>query len=299
VSEVFGYARVSTDGQELSLQIDALRLFGCTQIIKEKASGAAKSRPKFDQLLKQIKHGDTLVVWKLDRIGRSLTSLLQIIECLQKIGAHFKCVDSPIDTSSASGTLMLQILGSVAEFERSLVVERTLAGLRAAKARGRIGGNPRIRSRDPDALRELQSARKVKFKEDVRSRMSTWLPVVRRERPETPWTTVLKFVNASVPARQKFTIEKLLRHVRAAVQEGLVEPSVLERSRSRLGPGGLLENDPSLKIIAVALKNDPKRKLKDLATDLRTARIKTSRGNVHWSSSSVANLVKRAKLLRY
>lgn len=138
-----GYARVSTKDQSLDLQLDALRAAGCTKIFMEKMSGTTTSRPELDACMKYLREGDTLVVYKLDRLGRSLPHLLEIIRDLKREGVGFKSVSDSIDTSTASGQLMFSVMGSFAEFERSLISERTIAGLESAKARGRLGGRPR------------------------------------------------------------------------------------------------------------------------------------------------------------
>src|ERR1700692_1951388 len=146
-----GYCRVSTEDQNLGAQRQALTAAGCTTIYEEKASGGSRLRPQLAHALYNIKAGDTLVVTKIDRLARSLAHLLEIIERLTQVGASFKSLSDPIDTTGPSGRLVLQMLGAVAEFERALIKERTVAGLRHAKALGRGGGNPGLRSKDPDA----------------------------------------------------------------------------------------------------------------------------------------------------
>lgn len=130
-----GYARVSTSEQETDLQLAALRCAGVRKIYQEKASGVS-SRPQLQKLLSEIKFGDLLVVYKLDRLARSLKDLLTIIERLDAIACGFKSLTEPIDTSSPAGMLMLQMLGAVAQFERSLIRERSMAGQAVAMARG-------------------------------------------------------------------------------------------------------------------------------------------------------------------
>lgn len=137
-----GYARVSTLDQKLDLQIDDLKKAGCQRIITDKLSGAAKDRPQLDRLLEDIRENDVLVVWKLDRIGRSLRHLVQVVDLLQSKGAGLQSLNDPIDTTTASGRLIFGVFASLAEFERELISERTRAGLQAARARGRLGGRP-------------------------------------------------------------------------------------------------------------------------------------------------------------
>jgi len=149
---LIGYARVSTDEQNLNLQIDALRLVGCDQILCDRGfSGALKSRPALDDALALLKPGDTLVTWKLDRLGRSLAHLISLVTDLERRGVAFKSVSDAIDTSTAGGRLQFHMLGALAEFERSLISERTKAGLRAARARGAVLGRPaKLRNIDID-----------------------------------------------------------------------------------------------------------------------------------------------------
>lgn len=136
-----GYARVSTADQNLDLQLEALKNFGCIKIFTDVASGAKAERPGLDDALNYLREGDTLVVWKLDRLGRSLSHLLQIIDSLSQKHIHFKSItDSAIDTTTSSGQLMLTMIAALSEFERNLIRERTKEGLAAAKARGRKGG---------------------------------------------------------------------------------------------------------------------------------------------------------------
>ncbi|WP_072691656.1 recombinase family protein [Rhodococcus marinonascens] len=146
MSELLGYARVSTADQTLDLQSDALSAAGCARIWTETASGATTARPQLDDLFSHLRSGDSLVVWRLDRLGRSLPHLLQTVTDLEDKGIGFRSVTEAIDTTTAGGKLIFSIFGSIfgalAEFERNLIRERTTAGLAAARSRGRIGGRP-------------------------------------------------------------------------------------------------------------------------------------------------------------
>ena len=141
---LIGYARVSTDSQTTALQIDALKAAGCEKIFQDEMSGAKTSRPGLDQALEYLREGDTLVCWRLDRIGRSLQHLIEISQTLEKRGIGLKSLSESIDTSSPGGRLVFHIFGSLAEFERSLIRERVSAGLIAARKRGRVGGRPTV-----------------------------------------------------------------------------------------------------------------------------------------------------------
>lgn len=138
-----GYARVSTAEQNLILQTDALEAAGCERIFVEAASGAQRDRPVLQSALDYMRPGDTLVVWKLDRLARSMRQLIDTVELLQSKGMGLRSLTEAIDTTTASGKLVFHIFGALAEFERAIIRERTRAGLEAACARGRKGGRPR------------------------------------------------------------------------------------------------------------------------------------------------------------
>src|SRR3954466_15274339 len=138
-----GYASISTGEQTLDLQLDALRKVGCGKVYQETASGAKADRPVLEEVLGYLRTGDTLVVWRLDRLGRSLQHLIEVVAQLAERGIGFKSLTEQIDTTTPGGKLIFHIFGSLAEFERDLIRERTHAGLAAARARGRLGGRPR------------------------------------------------------------------------------------------------------------------------------------------------------------
>ena len=146
-SRLFGYARVSTDDQDLSLQIDALQQHGIPKaaIFMDKVSGAKTERPGLTKCLESLTSGDILVVWRLDRLGRSMRHLITLVEDLRSKGIGFRSLnEGAIDTTCASGELIFNIFSALAQFERRLIQERTKAGLAAARARGRHGGRPRV-----------------------------------------------------------------------------------------------------------------------------------------------------------
>ena len=145
---LIGYARVSTGEQTLNLQLDALQKAGCEKVYTETASGAKAERPVLADVLGYLRKGDTLVVWRLDRLGRSLRHLIETIAALAERGIGFKSVTEQIDTTTSGGKLVFHVFGALAEFERDLIRERTNAGLAAARARGRTGGRPKALS-DP------------------------------------------------------------------------------------------------------------------------------------------------------
>ena len=141
---LLGYARVSTDDQETHLQIDALKAAGAERIYEEKASGAKTDRPELMRMLDSARSGDVVVVWKLDRLGRSLLHLIETVNLLHERGVQLRSLtENLIDTTSPSGKLVFGIFGLMAEFERDMLRQRTNAGLAAARKRGRVGGRPR------------------------------------------------------------------------------------------------------------------------------------------------------------
>jgi len=137
-----GYARVSTQDQNVGLQRDALEMAGCERIFVETASGAQRDRPELRAALDYMRDGDALVVWKLDRLARSLKQLIETVEEVGERGIALRSLTEAIDTGTSGGRLIFHIFGALAEFERSIIRERTLAGLRAAQARGHVGGRP-------------------------------------------------------------------------------------------------------------------------------------------------------------
>jgi len=155
MAKLVGYARVSTNEQELNLQIDALLAAGCQKkdIFVDKLSGAKSERPGLTNCLACLEKGDTLIVWRLDRLSRSMHELIKLIETLKAQGVGFKSIcDGAIDTTTASGEFMLNIFASLAQFERRLIQERTTAGLAAARARGKKGGRRKLDSSEPKII---------------------------------------------------------------------------------------------------------------------------------------------------
>jgi DNA invertase Pin-like site-specific DNA recombinase len=136
----FGYARVSTDNQDTAAQVAALKAAKCDQIFREKASGGRWDRPELHRLLDRLRQGDVLVVWKLDRLSRSLRDVLMLMERLGELKAGFRSLTEAIDTTTPAGRMMMQMVGAFAEFERAMLRERTKAGIATARSEGRVGG---------------------------------------------------------------------------------------------------------------------------------------------------------------
>ena len=155
MNQRIGYARVSTDDQNLHLQRDALEKAGCQVIYEDKASGKNTERPELEACLKALRSGDTLVVWRLDRLGRSLGDLVKLVTTLEEQRIGFESLQEKIETTSASGKLVFHVFAALSEFERNLISERTRAGLKAARARGRLGGRkPKLKQKD---IREIKA----------------------------------------------------------------------------------------------------------------------------------------------
>jgi DNA invertase Pin-like site-specific DNA recombinase len=144
MGDLIGYARVSTSDQDPALQLDALEAAGCVRVFTDRASGAVADRPELTRALDHLRAADTLVVWKLDRLGRSLRHLIETVRLIEDRDAGFRSLSESIDTTTAGGRLFFHVFGALAEFERDLIRERTHAGLAAARARGRLGGRPSV-----------------------------------------------------------------------------------------------------------------------------------------------------------
>jgi DNA invertase Pin-like site-specific DNA recombinase len=227
---LIGYARVSTDLQDTAAQRRELKSAGCTEIHDEFASGAARARPVLAKLLASLGRGDVLVVVRIDRLARSLSHLLEVIETLEARGAHFRSLGDPIDTTSPQGKFTLQILGATAEFERALIRERTMAGLASAREKGRVGGNPGLRDRDPEAIARVSRARDRSYFDKLNEEAQQWLPAVRQFRPRLPWEDVVRIINSRHPGAKPWTVERLRRAAGRFVTDGLLDRAVLDRA---------------------------------------------------------------------
>ena len=163
---LIGYARVSTIDQNLDLQLDALKNIGCEKLFEDKISGSTLNRPGLTKALEDLRKGDTLVVWKLDRLGRSLHNLIQLINDLHKKEIMFRSIVDGIDTSNSLGQFFFHITGAFAELERNLIKERTRAGLDAARARGRMGGRtPSLTKKQSQMMLEIYNGRSTSINE--------------------------------------------------------------------------------------------------------------------------------------
>jgi len=174
-----GYARVSTQDQNLELQLKALKKIGCKKLCQDQISGTKNNRPGLQLALEVLRKGDTLVVWKLDRLGRTVKGLVDLVNKLHQNGTHFKSITDNVDTSTPSGRFFFHIMASLAQMERELVGERTRAGLAAAKAQGRIGGRKRKMTKS-----KIESAKKLlasgTLPKDVARNLGVSIPTLYR-----------------------------------------------------------------------------------------------------------------------
>lgn len=148
---IFGYARVSTEQQNLDRQLDALKKYGVDMVFNEKMTGTKRERPELNKLIDRITEGDTVVVESLSRLGRSTKDLIELTELFQSKGVHLVSLKEQIDTSTSTGKLLFTLMSAIAQFERDVIADRTREGLKSARARGRIGGRPKA---NPDAVKK-------------------------------------------------------------------------------------------------------------------------------------------------
>jgi DNA invertase Pin-like site-specific DNA recombinase len=293
---LIGYARVSTEDQATDAQADALTAAGCAVIFREHISGAKATRPELLEALAKVQRGDVLVVARLDRLARSLSHLLSVIAELDAKGAHFKSLADPIDTTTPQGRFALQVLGAVAELERALIRERTKDGLRAAKRRGRVGGNPKLRAGDRDAIQRITEARSQSYFDRINRTTEHWLPIVKQMRPDHRWEDVARVLNArrSRPedgALPRWSVEMLRRATRRFVLDGLADPNLLRPAPRNTG------NERLPTLVAGIARANPELTLAQIGAQLEAMYERTPRGGTRWGPSSVKSLIDRARKL--
>jgi len=287
------YARVSTEDQSTDSQMLALRQAGCSVIFEEHASGGDRDRPVLAKALASLRQGDTLVVARIDRLARSLFHLLEVIDGLERRGIAFKSLGDPIDTTSPQGRFALQVLGAAAELERALIRERSIAGLRAAVARGKAPGNPGLRRRDPAALEKARRGRASARDDLVILHAQDFLPTVEALRPTAPWDQVVRALKGAGRSRpwdgKPWTANSLIRAVRRLAAAGLVRQGVLDPAPKRL------DSDDLVLMVAGLARSEPGITLDGIARRLQAMGQRTPRGGLRWSRSSVKNLLDRAR----
>jgi DNA invertase Pin-like site-specific DNA recombinase len=287
------YYRVSTRAQEqsglgLAAQQDAVErhvdMTPGAQIIAshtEIESGANNARPKLAQALAECRKAKAiLVIAKLDRLARNVA----FISGLMDSDVEFVACDMPL-----ANRLTIHVLAAVAEHERAMISERTKAGLAAARQRGRVGGNRRLKNKEPEAVARTKAARAAHYARQIEASLGDWLPVVTRLRPEQSWTEVARFLNLGAPKDARtWTAERLKRATAWAVNRNLVKIEVLDRAPQH-------SVDERLMLLAAAIqRSNPDWSLRDIGARLRNLRERTPRGSSRWNASSVKHLLDRA-----
>lgn len=280
---LIGYARVSTGEQDTEAQVIALKSAGCTLIFQDTASGGNRDRPQLARALDYVGAGDTLVVARLDRLARSLSHLLELTEGLRAKGAHFRSLADPFDTSSPQGVLMMQMLGAFAEFERTLIRERTKAGIAAAVARGARPGNPRLRDRDPIAIRMMRASLADTTLERTRTEARSWIHMVERYRPHLSWINVARLINRARDRSERIHVTTLKEQVRRLVRAGDLSERVLDRARPPT-------RDVAALLVQRIRAEQPKTSLRALAAELDRRGFHPPRGH-RWSPETVRRLL--------
>jgi DNA invertase Pin-like site-specific DNA recombinase len=166
---ILGYARVSTQDQNLDMQLDALKQYGCERIFQEKMTGTKKERPQLEEMLKQLRTGDKVVIYKLDRISRSTKHLIELSERFESEGVQFVSIQDSIDTSTPMGRFFFRVMASIAELERDIISERTKSGLSAARARGRNGGRPPVQKKNVELALKMYHSKEYSISEIVKA----------------------------------------------------------------------------------------------------------------------------------
>ena len=287
--QIHGYARVSTEDQSVAAQLTDLKGAGCQKLHEEQASGGSRRRPVLAALLAALGPGDEVVVTRLDRIARSLPHLLEIVATIHGRGARFRALGDPVDTGSAQGTFLLQILGAVAEFERALIRERTLAGLAEARRAGRVGGNPKLKTMDEATRLGISLARQKAHFEAVNATSPIWLPIVRRYRPAWPWADVARLISSRLPAgNSPWTADRAKGAAKRFVAEGLLPAEVMERAR----PTG---SDRIARLVAGLRETMPTATLQEICDALTAMGETPPRGAARWWPSTVRHFLQKAE----
>ena len=277
-----GYARVSTDDLHGKAQKAALHAVPCDLIFFEQESGANRERPELARALKELRNGDTLVVARLERLGRSLIHLLQIMEDLEARGIAFRSLAEGFDMRTDEGQLMMQQLGSFAEFER-----KRITGIAAAKKRGVVFGNPRLKAGDKETIRKIVLARDETHVTQLIDSMDTFIPTVLALRPATPWPKVAEA--ASRATGVTWTVERLTRSVRRLVGEGMVDRKVLGKAPR---PRRRRSEELAVLVQGLALTN-PGLSLRGIGSQLEAMKIRTPAGKQTWTAVPVAHLMNK------
>ncbi len=287
-----GYARVSTDEQTTEGQVEALLADGCAEVFTEYASGADPERPVLARTVANLKPGEVLVVVRIDRLARSVTHLLHVIDDLQRRGVGFKSLSDPIDTSIPQGRFTLQILGAVAEFERALIRERTVSGIRTARQNGAVFGNPGLLSKDAGAVARVVEGRAKARRKALEGLAPVLVPTLASLRPAVTWKALSDLLNRQgvrSPGGRAWDNRSLVLAARQLVDAGHLDPSVLDVSPRAGDPHAVTH------IVAGLVRMNPNASLAELGENLSLMGQVTPRGSRKWSKSSVQNLLVQAR----
>jgi DNA invertase Pin-like site-specific DNA recombinase len=285
---VIGYVHRAAPAETSGAQFEVLREAGCRQIVEEIATDTHRVRPLLSKLLQELRSRDLLVVLSLDQLAWSAAGLLEVVEHLEARGAYLRSLSDGIDTAAAGRLPATLWVRALVRFEKAVSAERTKAGIEAAKAAGRLGGNPGLRSRHPEAIRAVVAGRGRAHKERLLEGAEHWLPTVERLRPQHSWREVTRILNHK---GQSWTIEKLRRAVHRLVQEGIV-PNDLVAHAPRRPP-----EDRLMTLVAGVAVSHPEFSLREIAAELERMGERTSRGRRQWAASSVKAFLDRAQRL--
>lgn len=225
-----GYARVSTDDQDCANQRTELEANGCDVVYSDMISGTKRARPSLRAAMAVLRPGDTLMVVRLDRLGRSMMTTKLIIDEIERAGAALASLHDKFDMSTSSGRFMRDIIVRIAEYERDLIVDRTKAGLDEARKRGWIPGNPAVRRKDPVVMSKIAASRSVTLDERARLEAADWIGIVRARRPAMSWIDVHRIIqNRHYTAKRPLHLAKMMRIVKRLVSLGDLPRKAMDR----------------------------------------------------------------------
>ncbi|MFS2153878.1 recombinase family protein [Rhizobium sp. Rhizsp42] len=285
-TRLVGYARLSSAGdQAKDRQAEDLRAAGCDRIYQEHGSDASQARPVLVRLLADLNAGDVLVVTRLDRVARSANDLLALLEKLRDRNIGFRSLGDPVDTTGPLWAFSIEFLRAIVDLEKAQSAERARESIKAAKAQGRLPGNPGLRERHPEAIEAASKAREKLYIDGLKASSETWLPVVRQLRPKHSWDNVVDVLNRR---GQDWTVERLRRAVNRLVREQLAGKELLDRSPRRAPEDHLMK-----KVAAITIA-DPSLSLRDIASELEKMGERPARGGKKFQPSSVRDLLDQA-----
>lgn len=278
-----GYARVSTEDQDCNAQRQALKKDGCKVVHADTMSGMKAQRPELGAALAALRPGDTLVVYKLDRLGRDYVNLGILVRDLVARGVHLRSLSEQLDTSTAAGNMMLGIISVFANYERDVIVERTNLGLAAARERGAVFGNPRMKARDPQTIARLKATWHAKGATAARERSKPWIDLVRRHRPNQTWHRVNGLIERETG--DKMSLNTLRSSCQRLVEAGELEPRVMDRTPAR-------GNESAAVVAQRIAKANPDLSLREIGRELDRLGVAPARA-ASWSAASVALMLDR------